>query len=214
MTVRIHPTANIEHDVELGPGTAVWQNVHIRHGTRIGVECIVGDHSTIAYEVHIGNRVKINSQVSICHGVTIADGVLISAGTVFTNDDSPRATDPSLTRLRSSAPDENTLATYVGEGATLGANCTIGPGITIGRFAMIGMGSVVTRSVADFILAYGNPARPEAVVCRCGEIVSRLDDILTDRPHRLSCPDCERRYLVDESGVEELDDPNSRGDDA
>ena len=83
---RIHPTAIIEDGVEIGAGSSVWDNVHIRHDTRIGEQCIVGEKSCIAYGVSIGDRVKLNSYVSICTAVTIETGVMISAGTIFTND--------------------------------------------------------------------------------------------------------------------------------
>jgi acetyltransferase-like isoleucine patch superfamily enzyme len=98
--------------------------------------------------VRVGNRVKINSMAYICHAVTIEDGVMISAGVIFTNDRFPRAATHDLTQLRTSLPDEHTLPTLVREGATIGAGAIIGCDLTIGRFAMIGMGSVVTRSVA------------------------------------------------------------------
>jgi hypothetical protein len=38
----------------------------------------------------------------------------------------------------------------------------------LGRFAVVGMGAVVTRSVAPYTLVLGSPARPVALVCRCG----------------------------------------------
>ncbi len=173
---RIHPTAIIESNVHLGEGTAVWDNVHIRRDAVLGDECIVGGKSTIACEVRIGNRVKINSSVYICNGVTIEDGVMISAGTVFTNDRFPRATTPDLKQLRSSDPDEHTLTTLVREGATIGAGCIVGCNLEIGRWAMIGMGSIVTKSVPDFCLAIGTPARVVGVVCRCGEPVHRFGE--------------------------------------
>ena len=75
MPARVHPTALIEEDVLLGDGTTVWDNVHIRHGTRIGAQCIIGEKTYIAYNVVIGNRVKINAFVYICNAVTIEDGV-------------------------------------------------------------------------------------------------------------------------------------------
>ena len=84
--LRIHPTAMIEANVQLGDGTSVWDNVHIRQDTVLGEQCIVGGKSTIAYEVKIGNRVKINSNAYLCNGVTLEDGVMISAGVIFTND--------------------------------------------------------------------------------------------------------------------------------
>ena len=85
VATRIHPTAIIEHDVTIGDGSSIWDNVHIRHGATIGRDCIVGEKSYIAYDVRIGNLVKINAMVYICTAVTIEDGVMISAGTVFTN---------------------------------------------------------------------------------------------------------------------------------
>ena len=159
MTVRIHPTAIVENGVTLGKNTSVWDTAHIRYGTAVGDDCIVGGQSVIAYEVQIGNRVKINSNVYICNGVTIEDGVMVSAGTIFTNDRFPRAATTDLQQLLSSEPDDHTLETRVCEGATIGAGCIVGCDLTIGRFAMIGMGSVVTRSIPDFHLAIGSPAR-------------------------------------------------------
>ena len=62
MTVRIHPTAIVEDGVTLGAGTSVWDNVHIRHGTQLGDECIVGEQdATSPTTCAIGNRVKINA---------------------------------------------------------------------------------------------------------------------------------------------------------
>jgi len=166
----VHPTALVEAGVEIGPGSFIWDNVHIRGpATTIGTDCIIGEKSYIAYGVTIGDRVKINAFVYICTGVTIQDGVMVSAGAIFTNDRHPRAATSDLTSLRPSDPDEDTLATLVREGATIGAGAIIGPGLEIGRFAMVGMGSVVTHPVPDFALVIGNPARRVGSVCRCGQ---------------------------------------------
>lgn len=199
--LRIQPTAIIEEGVELGAGTSVWDNVHIRRGASIGAECIVGEKTYIAYDVNIGNRVKLNAAVYVCAGVTLEDGVMVSAGTVFTNDRFPRAATNDLNALRSSAPDEHTLETRVCSGATIGANATIGPGITIGRYAMVGMGSVVTRSVSDHHLVVGNPARPVALVCRCGEILVRTASLHPRYAAVIRCKHCGDRYNVEVSGV-------------
>ncbi|MEM7387697.1 MAG: acyltransferase [Verrucomicrobiota bacterium] len=193
----IHPTALIEDGVRIGDKTSIWDNVHIRHSTTIGEECIVGEKTHIAYDVHIGNRVKINAAVYICTAVTIEDGVMISAGTIFTNDRFPRATTPDLKTLRSSDPDEETLPTLVKSGATIGAGCTIGCDLSIGHFAMIGMGSVVTRAVPDFVLAYGNPARPIGYVCKCGQLLGNKADL---QPGKICCPECPLTYELSEDG--------------
>jgi UDP-2-acetamido-3-amino-2,3-dideoxy-glucuronate N-acetyltransferase len=201
--VRIHPTAIIERDVSLGDGTSVWDSVHIRHGAVIGRECIVGEKSYIAYDVRIGDRVKINAMVYVCYGVAIEDGVMISAGTVFTNDVFPRATTPDLSQLRSSDPDEETRETVVAAGATVGAGCIIGSDLRIGRFAMVGMGSVVTRDVPDFYLMVGNPARSIGAVCRCGHAVAKWP---AGQPvdQQVSCAKCGRQYEISGGQVGEI----------
>jgi acetyltransferase-like isoleucine patch superfamily enzyme len=179
---RVHPTAIVEEGVCIGSGTSVWDNVHIRGPqTSIGHDCIVGEKSYVAYGVRIGDRVKINAFVYICTAVTIEDGVMISAGTTFTNDRYPRACTNDLSELRPSEADEHTLPTLVKGGTTIGARATIGPGIELGRFSMIGMGAVVTRSVPDFHLVAGQPARTVGAVCRCGEPFARaVDGVLPD----------------------------------
>ena len=171
---RIHPTALVESGVELGEGTSVWDNVHIRGPAQIGHDCIIGEKTYIAYGVTIGNFVKINAQVYVPTGVTIADRVMISAGVIFTNDRYPRAFAIEGGGLADSGPNEDTLTTVVQEGATIGAGATIGPGLTIGAYAMIGMGSVVTSDVPPHGLVFGNPARLRGYVCVCGH--PRKDD--------------------------------------
>jgi len=205
-TARIHPSAIVEDDVIIGAGSAVWDNAHIRHGAHLGEQCIVGGKTHVSYDVRIGDRVKINSFVFICPGVTIESGVMISAGTIFTNDRTPRATTPDLSTLRTSGPDERTRRTLVREGATIGARCVIGCDITIGRFAMVGMGSVVTRSVPDFHLVMGHPARSAGYVCRCGNVLMRYP---SDEPARriITCTACGLAYSVDAGTVRELVPP-------
>lgn len=208
MTARIHPTARIEDGVEIGPETAIWDHVHVRGPTRIGARCIIGEKTYIAYGVEIGDRVKINAFVYVCTAVTIEDGVMIAAGSVFTNDRFPRATTPELRMLRPSEPDAATRPTRVRAGATLGARCVVGPDLEIGRFAMLGMGSVVTRSVPDFHLVTGHPARSVGCVCRCGEPFLRFPEpgCPVDAADA-ACPACRLRYRVEEGKVRELTPP-------
>ncbi len=191
MPPRIHPTAIVEDGAVIGDGTSVWDNVHVRAPARIGADCIVGEKTYVAYDVEIADRVKINAMVYICAGVRIETGVMVSAGVIFTNDRFPRATTPDLAELRPSAPDESTEQTLVREGATIGAGAVIGPGLEVGRFAVVGMGSVVTKSVADHALVLGNPARPVGHVCRCGHMLSE----------DLDCGSCGRSYVIADGKV-------------
>ncbi|MBV8949821.1 MAG: N-acetyltransferase [Actinobacteria bacterium] len=201
----VHPRAEIEEGVEIGPGTSIWADVHVRGPARIGRECIVGEKTYIAYGVDIGDRVKLNAFVYVCTGVTVEQGVMIAAGTIFTNDRFPRATTTDLATLRPSEPDDDTLPTLVREGATIGAGCVVGCGLSVGRFAMVGMGSVVTRSVPDFHLAVGHPARPVGLVCRCGQPFLRFDDGAPPDRDDVACAACGRRFAVKAGAVRELD---------
>lgn len=203
MSARIHPTAMVEAGVEIGDGTSVWDNVHIRGpGTVIGQQCIIGEKSYVAYGVRIGDRVKINAFVYVCTAVTIEDGVMLSAGVTFTNDRYPRATTPDLSELRGSEPDEETLPTLVRAGTTIGARAVIGPGIELGRFSMVGMGAVVTRSVPDFHLVAGFPARTIAAVGRDGHPIAKaVDGLLPDGD--VICPRTGASYRIDDQRVVE-----------
>lgn len=198
---RIHQTAIIEDDVVVGPGTVVWDHVHIRRAASLGRNCIVGGKTYVAYEVVIGDFVKINSAVYICTGVTIEDFCMVGAHAVFTNDRFPRAGDRDLTGLETSGPTSTTLSTRVCRGATIGANATIGPGVTLGEFSMIGMGAVVTRDVPAHALVIGSPARQSGWVCVCGRPLSKatmMDAAAGEDTTVVKvCSDCDRAYSLD-----------------
>lgn len=205
----IHPRAEIEPGVAIGAGTTVWSHVHVRGpNTTIGASVIVGERTYIAYGVEVGDYTKINAGVYVCTGVTIGRGVMIGAGAIFTNDRYPRATTPDLQRLRPSEPDEHTRPTVIEDGATVGAGVVIGCDLTIGRFAMIGMGAVVTRSVAPFHLVVGQPARPIGIVSRAGVPLMRFSGARPPDRELLTCPTSGLRYAVRDGVVEELDAPS------
>ena len=82
----------------------------------------------------------------------------------------------------------------------------IGNDLSIGRFAMVGMGSLITKDVDDFHLVIGHPAKPVGCVCRCGHLVLRFNEIegpVAD----VKCPACGLPYGIDGQTVVELDPP-------
>ena len=188
----IHPTALIEKGVRIGPHTSVWSHVHIRANARIGHHCIVGEKTYIACGVVIGNYVKINSFVYLPAGVTVENKVMLSAGCVFINDKFPRAFDERKKRLLSSEPTADTLKTKVREGATIGASATILGGLEIGRHALVGAGSVVTKSVLSHAMVAGNPARQIGWVCVCGRPLL----LRKKRANTAACRHCLRKCFL------------------
>jgi UDP-2-acetamido-3-amino-2,3-dideoxy-glucuronate N-acetyltransferase len=146
----IHPTAIIDEGCEIGEGTKVWHFSHIMPNCKIGQSCNIGQNVVISPEVILGNNVKVQNNVSIYTGVICEDDVFLGPSMVFTNVINPRS---AVNRRNQYAK------TYVGKGATIGANATIVCGHNIGKYAFIGAGAVVTKEVRDYELVVGNPAR-------------------------------------------------------
>ena len=188
-SVRIHPTADVASNAEIGAGTTIWNQAQVREGARIGAGCIIGKNVYIDAGVVIGDNVKIQNNVSVYHGVSIEDGVFIGPHVCFTNDRLPRAINPDGSLKGDD--DWEVTPILVRHGAAVGANSTVLPGVTLGRWSMVGAGSVVTHDVADHSLVRGNPARRVASVCACGEV---LPDRTDGAAFRGSCPRCGRAF--------------------
>ena len=153
----IHPLADVQSD-DIGIGTNIWQFCVVLKNSKIGRECNINAQCLIENDVSIGDNVTIKSGVQVWDGVTLEDDVFVGPNVTFTNDFIPR----------SKQYPEVFLKTVLKKGASIGANSTIVAGITIGQYAMIGAGSVVTKSIGDQELWYGNPAKFQGFVCVCG----------------------------------------------
>lgn len=186
--VRIHPTAEVSEQAEIGEGTFIWHQAQVREGARIGRHCIVGKGVYIDTGAVLGDNVKVQNYVSIYHGVTLEDGVFCGPHCVFTNDKRPRAinADGSL----KAADDWELTPTLIRLGASIGANAVILCGVTVGAWAMVGAGSVVSRDVPDYGLVWGSPARLHGYVCPCGQRLKTSDRQMEEETVRLWCPEC------------------------
>ena len=193
--VFIHDTAVVDLPCTIGVGTKVWHFAHVMQHSTIGQCCILGQNVVVSPYVHLGNGVKVQNNVSIYTGVQCEDEVFLGPSMVFTNVINPRS---FVERKHEFRP------TLVKRGASIGANATILCGITIGRFAMIGAGAVVTKSVADFALVVGNPARQIGWISRYGH---RLEFSPEGKAH---CPETGEAYRLSEGVVhdENLDKEN------
>ena len=100
---------------------------------------------------------KISSHTFICEGVEIEDHVFVGHGVTFINDRFPRAV-TAAGELQGDG-DWTMVPTIVRRGATIGSGATILCGVEIGENAIVGAGSVVTKSVAAGTIVAGNPAR-------------------------------------------------------
>jgi acetyltransferase-like isoleucine patch superfamily enzyme len=135
-------------DCKIGDGTKIPQGGLVNlYRCTIGKNCMIGAFVEIQEGVVIGNNCRIQSHSFICNGVIIEDNVFIGHSVCFTNDLYPgigKKWDKKTTLVKS--------------GASIGNNATILP-VEVGRNALIGAGSVVTRSVPDNATVKGNPAK-------------------------------------------------------
>lgn len=145
-----HPSAVVDDGAIIGENSKIWHFCHIFSGARIGKNCVVGQGCSIAPTVVIGDGVKIQNGISMYDGVIIEDGVFCGPHMVFTNVMNPRAFIERKNEYRK---------TLIGKGASIGAGTVVVCGNNIGQYAFIGAGSVVTRDIPAFAMAYGNPAR-------------------------------------------------------
>lgn len=161
-------------DDQIGQGTRIWAFAHVLPGARIGSDCNICDGVFVENDVVVGNRVTVKCGVQLWDGLKIEDDVFIGPNATFTNDRFPR----------SRVYPEEFPKTILRRGCSIGANSTILPGLEIGANAMVGAGSVVTRSVPSNAIVVGNPARitgyvdskPEKPLEITQSSVANLDD--------------------------------------
>ena len=139
---------------------------------KLGNSCTIGENSylycwrtykykDIIQQVHgsitIGDnfRATRNLTIQACGDLRIGDNVLI-ASNVFICDYNHGTDDVEDSYLNN----ELTLSPVeICDGVWIGQGVYILPGVTIGRNSIIGAGSVVTKSIPEYCIAVGNPAK-------------------------------------------------------
>lgn len=163
-----HPTADDRPDpLVLGAGTTVrayavlyrgstlGAGVDVGHGALVREGNVVGDGCSIGSGVHLepGNRIGARSRLHtgcFLSSSVVGDDVFVGPHVVFTDDPHP----PCPRYL------DCVRGPHVEDGASIGAGVTLLPGVVVGARALVGAGSVVTRSVEPGVVVAGNPARP------------------------------------------------------
>jgi len=146
----------IAADVKLGKEVKLVAFVNL-YGCEIGDNTKIGTFVEVQKGAKIGANCKISSHTFICEGVTIEDEVFVGHGVTFINDMYPRAT--RTAGILQTEADWTCIPTTVQRGSSIGSGSTILAGITIGENAIVGAGSVVTKSVPPKTIVAGNPAR-------------------------------------------------------
>lgn len=146
---------SIAADVRMGNNVRLATFINL-YGCEIGDDTKIGTFVEIQKNAVVGKRCKISSHSFICEGVVIEDNVFIGHGVMFINDSYPRATADGKLQTEADWRVENTV---IKKGASIGTGSTILANVTVGENAIVGAGSVVTRSVPPNAIVAGNPAR-------------------------------------------------------
>jgi len=147
---------SIAPDVKLGQNVKLAKFINL-YGCEVGDNTKIGAFVEVQKNAKIGCNCKISSHTFVCEGVTIEDDVFIGHGVTFINDIYPRATAPG--GGLQTEKDWKVEPTLIKRGASIGSGATILASLTVGENAMVGAGSVVTRSVPANSIVAGNPAR-------------------------------------------------------
>ena len=150
MSFQVHHSAIVDDGATIGQGSRIWHFVHVCSGAIIGSDVSLGQNVFVGNKVIIGNNCKIQNNVSVYDNVHLEENVFCGPSMVFTNVYNPRSQVERKNEYRD---------TFVGRGATLGANCTIICGVKVGAYAFVGAGAVVNNDVAPYALVVGVPAR-------------------------------------------------------
>jgi len=163
----IHPSAQLEPDVVVGPGAVIGPEVHIGQGTTIASGAVIG------YRVHIGRDTNVGPNASITHAlignrVTVHAGVVIGQdGFGFAMGKSGHLKVPQIGRViiqddveigANSTIDRGALRdTIIGEGTKIDNLVQIGHNVIVGRHCIIVSQTGISGSteLGDFVALGG-----------------------------------------------------------
>lgn len=196
MTIRIAQSASVSDTAQLSDNTSVWDFAQVRENAVIGENSIVGSYTYIDANVQIGANCKIQNRALIYDPAVIHDGVFIGPGAILTNDKNPRSI--SASGEIKLASDWEKTGVEVLFGASIGAGAVCIAPITIGKWASVGAGSVVTKSVKNYALVMGNPARQVGWVGPAGVILQAISETIFE------CPKTMTKFKLAKSELHEM----------
>jgi acetyltransferase-like isoleucine patch superfamily enzyme len=154
---RISETAIIEANCIIGDDCFVGHYVVMRPGTVIGNRTMIGHLTVFEGNCSVGDDCLIHSQCHITMAAKIEDKVFIAPGFIGAND-------PDMLHQRRHIKEFTPQGYIIRKGARIGVGVLLLPGVEIGENAVVGVGSVVTKSVPPFCQVVGVPARVNAVI--------------------------------------------------
>lgn len=134
---------------------SIGDNTIILNGARMQV---YNDLTSRDSKLEIGNNCYIGYNNTFLAGgdIIIEDGVLMASNILISSENHSVNPEDDKYYMDQKLECESVV---IGEGSWLGENCIILPGVKIGKKCVIGAGSIVTKSIPDYCIAVGNPAK-------------------------------------------------------
>jgi acetyltransferase-like isoleucine patch superfamily enzyme len=156
--------------ISIGAGSSIGPHTTIYYDVEIGEQTLIGDGASIREQGRIGSRcivsrcVTLNYDVLLGNNAKIMDNTHVTGHTVieddvFVADGVSMANDNSPTSDLA-GEEERLGGPHIERGATVGAGAILLPGVRIGTYSIVAAGAVVTRSVEPHTRVAGIPARP------------------------------------------------------
>ncbi len=149
----------IQPEARIGRIECLWPNK-----VKLGTECEIEDNVVfkINYPFAENNFIKIGDRVFIGNGcefncstkIVIGNDCLIASKTTFA--DTSHEIDPNVEIREQPRIFEEIL---VSDDVWIGTQCIILKGVTIGKGSVIGAGSLVNKSIPEYQIWAGRPAR-------------------------------------------------------
>jgi UDP-3-O-[3-hydroxymyristoyl] glucosamine N-acyltransferase len=196
----ISPDVYVSDDAEIGPGAVILPNTFVGPGVVVKPNAVIGGdgfEATSGKERRIvphmgGVWLAAGAQVGSCTCVDkglFGDFTVVGSHTLIDNlvhfAHSARA--GRFCSIIASA--EISGSVVLGDGVWVGPNASINQSVHIAEHCYIGTGSVVTRDLPAYTLAYGSPAKPFARVCECRTKLSFEDG-------QSVCGVCGKKYVL------------------
>ncbi|MBY0200155.1 sugar O-acetyltransferase [Priestia megaterium] len=137
---------------------AVRSNILKQLFSEIGEDCYIEPplHANWGGKnVHFGNSVYANFNLTLVDDCDIFVGDNVMFGPNVTISAGTHPIHPNLRRKKA----QYNVPIYIEDNVWIGAQSVVLPGVHIGKNAVIGAGSVVTKSIPANVVAVGNPCR-------------------------------------------------------
>ncbi|WP_210583661.1 DapH/DapD/GlmU-related protein [Streptomyces sp. GESEQ-35] len=121
----------------------------------LGADSYIAGYAYVTGEVRAGRDCSVNPYATVRGRVTLGDGVRIGAHASLLGFNHGFAPDRPVHRQPLTSK-----GIVVGDDVWIGSNVVVLDGVTIGDHCVVGAGAVVTKDLAPWTIAAGNPARP------------------------------------------------------